>query len=162
MKEALMLPREAGRRQILGGRRAAHGHRDAVAAALLERAIGGGDVSAQSGIAGRLVDELPRLGGAVGELRHIVMVEIGKQPTQFGDGTAPRERVAIGFCGQSEPVRHAGTEQRMELAKGGGLATNRRYILEPDIVEPTDEGWCRHHAPPSAIAVPKLGKFGGE
>ena len=54
---ALVLTGKARRRQILGGRRAAHGDGDTGAVLLFERAIGTRDLLAQPRAAGRLVDD---------------------------------------------------------------------------------------------------------
>ena len=80
VEKAVVLAGEAGRRQVLGGRRTARRDRDIGAALFFERAIGRRDLGSQTCIAGGLVDELPGGSGALGAQRDVMMVEAGKQP----------------------------------------------------------------------------------
>jgi hypothetical protein len=52
-----MLAGKAGRRQVLGSRRAAHRDRDIGAVSFFERAVGGRDFSAQIRMAGSVIDK---------------------------------------------------------------------------------------------------------
>ena len=111
IQKALMLTGEACGRQVLGGRRAAHRDRDAGAAFPFERVIGSGDLFAQPGVAGRLVNDLSCGRGPLSEKRHIVMVEIREQSAQLLPGLGFAERVAVGRRSQREPFRDPGAEQ---------------------------------------------------
>ncbi len=99
IQKALMLPGEAGGRQILGGRRTAHGDRDPDAAFLFETAIGGRDLRANRRIAGGVIHETASGGGALGKQRHIVMIEAQEQPTKFHLDPSLDQRCAIGLRG---------------------------------------------------------------
>ena len=83
VQETFVLPGEARSRQIFGGRRAAHRDCDPGAAFGLERAIGRRDLAAQIRIAGGFVDQLSGSRSALGEQRHIVVIEIGEKPAQL-------------------------------------------------------------------------------
>ena len=78
VEKALMLTGEARGRQVFGGRRAAHRDRDALAAFLFERVIGGGDLSRSPvlPVACRRCGGRPR---PARRERHIVMVETREQ-----------------------------------------------------------------------------------
>ena len=107
VEKALVLPGEAGGRQIFGGGRTAHGDRDAPPAFLFERAIGSGNLLAQPLHSRSPHRRAARRGGALGEQRHIVMIEIRHQPAQLVLDAGRGERVAIGFGGQRKAVRNA-------------------------------------------------------
>jgi hypothetical protein len=66
------------------------------------------------------------------------MVEIRELSAQLPPDRGFGERIAVGRCSQREPLRDPGAEQRIKLAERGGLPTDRRDVLQPNVVEPAD------------------------
>src|SRR5215472_11976993 len=92
-------------------------------------------------IAGGLVDKLTGSGGALGEQRHVVVVEAGKKPTQLSLSAGLGERITISARHQHETLRHPDAfcgERSMEFPKRGVLAADFRYVSQSDIPEPPD------------------------
>ena len=108
VQKAFMLTGEAGGRQVLGGRRAAHRDRDVVAvlgfefgdkprATALAQALG----------AGGGVDDAARLLRALREQRDVGDVEVVEQRMQPRPRIGCRQRIAVGIGREGEAVRHA-------------------------------------------------------
>src|SRR5271169_4450376 len=141
IQKALVLSGKAGRRQVFCGRRTAHRNRDTGAAFFFESAIGCSDLGAEMRRTGGLVNQPPSGGGALGEQRHIVMVEAGEETAKLALDTGPSECLAIGSGGQRETPGYSdplGPEHRIKLAERCVLAADGGNVAQPDIAEPAD------------------------
>jgi len=126
-----VLSGEAGGRQVLGGRRTAHRHRDIPAVLGFKLSIGCDDILTQRFGTGGGVNDRPRLFRARGEHRHVGDVAIVEQRVQARPGVRPGQRLHIRGGGQRETVRHAHagvTQGAIQFAQRCVLAADERHI----------------------------------
>jgi len=146
VQKAVVLTGEAGGRQVFGSRRAADRDSHARSTFLLECLIGLGDAGAEIRVARRLVDDLSRGGGPLGQQRHVVVVEIRKKPAQFAPSTGAGQHIAVGRSRQCKAVRNPHPlrgECRIELPERRVLAADLGDIPQPEVTEPADVAFCR-------------------
>jgi hypothetical protein len=128
-------------RQILGGRRRANGHGEFAA-------IFGGEFRERRTNIG--IDRRWRRGGIddlacsrrpARQIFDIIRIEPIKRRMQRRPRAGLIERMAIGFGGHGETVRHANAMRRQLLihfAERGVLAANQRHIANADLRKETD------------------------
>ena len=143
----ILLAGEARRRQVLGGRRAAHGETHLLAVLLLKLAVGiqnlGGQVVGEPGAVDDLTGALA-FARQRGDVGGVEVVELGMQ-TVPGAGLV--QHVAIGLGGDGESVRDADAlpGQLLEhLAQRGVLAADERHVVDADLLEKADVPRCTH------------------
>lgn len=147
VQKALVLAREARAGQILGGRRAADGHRQASAAYLFEFAVGCDDLRAQGFAAGRRANDLARIRGPCSQQIEIAPIDAVQQLAQRGPSSRGRQGVAVGLRGDGETLRnpHAFTGKgAIEFAERSGLAANQGDVAPTQVLEPSNIGWSGH------------------
>ncbi len=151
----LLLPGEAGLREVLGGGAAAHGDVALLAVLLFQPAIrlpnglfqGLRKLSAEDRAANALADRLQP-----GDISDVEISELlADEGLEPGRG---HERAVRGGR-RREPVRNAHAarhERATQLAERGVLASDSRHVREPDVVEP--EHLCIGH-----VAAPARESF---
>ncbi len=142
VEERILLPGEAGGRQVLRGGGTAYREADLLAVLLLQGAVAlqnfGGQVIGEAGA----VDDFPGPLGLAGQRGDVVGVDVVEFGVQAVPGTRLVQHVSIGGGGDGEPVRHPDPvlgELPEHLTQRGVLATDQRHVLDPEVLEKADE-----------------------
>ncbi len=96
---------------------------------------------------GRVVDELARRGGPLGEKVDAPLVELVKELVQPLPGVGGGEGIAVGFGGERKAIwnQHAFLGQRrVQLPQRSVLAADQRDVAEPNVGKPADIVVRRH------------------
>ena len=141
VEERVLLPGEAGRRKVLGRRRAPDSETHILAVLLLKLFVGAHDLRGQ--VVGNpcAIDDLTRALAFAGQRGDVIGVDAVELLVQGLPGAGLVQHVPICLCSDREPVRDTDTlvgELLIHLAKRGVLSANDRHILDADLVEKAD------------------------
>ena len=160
-----LLARERRVGQVLGRGRGAHGHVAVRAVFFLQPLVGVFDGLAQVLGEGQGADEGANLAAALGQILHVMGVQVRQDVLDLLGCVVMGEQMAIGRGSDGKAVWNAHpllAEFAVHLSQGGVFPANQGHVLDGELVEPEDETVASFHGAsfcgPGRIEV--LGKRG--